>query len=334
MGAVSILDRLGCGDYLCFGSEDPDLDKMDQIADILCNEPEGFSALLGTFLKEGSPYPVAMEKALSSFLSDPSDKESESFYHDIFSSPNSILAIEYLKSLKKLGSSIRPHTIGRIGQDYHSLETFGTPSASGIRARLLSSSTMYIKSSAATLLTGAMPPAAIEELEHYNGMFLNSNDFSTLLGYRLISEKNAGFTSYLDVTRDLSNKIVKNLDNYESLSGFCSLLKSKDIIYSRISRSLMHILLGITADNMAEYKANDFTSYCRILGFAQSANDLLGRMNECSKIPVFTRLKDSEKLLNPLQKRLLDETLVSGSIYNTISRGSATSEYRMKPVIL
>ncbi len=334
MGAVSILNRLGCVDHLGFGSEDPDIDKLERIADILCNEPKEFSEILSGALKEGLAYPAALEKAFNSFLAPSDSQDDPSPYHDIFSSPNSILAIEYLKSLKKTDSRIMPYTIKRIGQNYHSLDTFGTPSASGIRARLLSASNLYIKSSASALLTGAMPQAALEELEHYTGMFLNSNDFSTLVCYRLVSEKNAGFTKYLDITKDLSNKIVKNLDYYESFSGFCSMLKSKDILHSRISRCLMHILLGITSENMAQYKADGYTSYCRILGFRESAKDLLGKMNENSTIPVITRLKDADRLLNPLQMRLFEETLVSGSIYNTISRSAAMSEYRMKPIIL
>ena len=37
-GAVSILNSLGCIDYLCFGSEHADLKKLDNIANILHSE--------------------------------------------------------------------------------------------------------------------------------------------------------------------------------------------------------------------------------------------------------------------------------------------------------
>ena len=38
-GAVSLLDKLGCVDYLCFGSESADISLLSEVADILVKEP-------------------------------------------------------------------------------------------------------------------------------------------------------------------------------------------------------------------------------------------------------------------------------------------------------
>jgi predicted nucleotidyltransferase len=333
-GAVSILDSLGCVDYLCFGSEVPELDRMNRIAEILCTEPPAFKKELSSSLKVGLPYPTAVSKALDIVLSCESQDQQPFNYSQLFSSPNSILAIEYLKSLRKRNSSIKPYTIERVGQPYHSLETVSFASASGIRAHMLSGTSLFIKNNADTLLQGMVPDEVIDEISQYTGMFLNSNDFSDLLRYRLICEKGCGYTGYLDITRDLSNKISKGLDGYESMTGFCTQLKSKDIVYARISRCLMHILLGISVENMAEYKSERYTTYCRILGFKQSANDLLKVMGKSSSIPVIERLKSAGRQLSPLQKRLLDETLTASSIYNCVSQNGIVSEYSMRPIII
>ncbi len=333
-GAISVLNRLSCIDYLCFGSEDADIDRMIQIADILQREPAIYKEVLTLSLREGLPYPAASSKALNAALKQENSSEEYCDYSRLLSSPNSILAIEYLKSLKRTHSAITPIAVKRIGQPYHSLSQDSVPSASAIRAHILSGSPLYIKNNAPELLKNMIPDSAISEIEHYCGLFLNTNDFTSLIHYKLISEKKTGYVKYQDVSRDLSNKIVRNLENYESASGFCSLIKSKDILYSRISRCLMHILLNITRENMAEYKADGYTAYARVLGLKESSSDLLRLIKDSSDIPVFERLSGAEKLLSPLQMRLLNETLTASSIYNFISQNGITSEYRKPPLIV
>jgi predicted nucleotidyltransferase len=339
-GAVSILDGLGCVDYLCFGSEYPDLGRMERIADILCSEPPAFKKELSASLKSGLSYPSAVSRALDTASGLNSLDQEQFGYSQLFSSPNGILAIEYLKSLRRRNSSIKPYTIERLGQPYHSLETTGAASvcgfasASGIRAHMLSGTGFYIKSNAEALLKDLIPDEVIDVISHYDGLFLNSNDFSGLLRYRLICEKGNGYTGYQDVTGDISNKISKGLDSYDSMTGFCTQLKSKDIVYARISRCLMHILLGISAQNMSEYKHDGYTTFCRILGFKESAKDLLKIINSNAAIPVIERLKSASRQLSPLQKRLLDETLTASSIYNCVSQNGIVSEYSLRPLII
>ena len=41
-GAVSLLNKLGCVDSICFGSECGSVDKLNQIADILTQEPDEY----------------------------------------------------------------------------------------------------------------------------------------------------------------------------------------------------------------------------------------------------------------------------------------------------
>ena len=67
-GAVSILDKLGCVDYLCFGSECGDLDLLTDAARILNDEPDSFRDVLGKELKMGQSFASAREKALLSCL--------------------------------------------------------------------------------------------------------------------------------------------------------------------------------------------------------------------------------------------------------------------------
>ncbi len=96
----------------------------------------------------------------------------------------------------------------------------------------------------------------------------------------------------------------------------------------------MHILLNITEENMRQYKEDDFTAYARVLALRSSSSDLLKVIGENGSIPVLNRLKDADKLLSPLQKRLFDETLIASQIYNTLSCNGISSEYSLKQIVL
>ncbi len=166
---------------------------------------------------------------------------------------------------------------------------------------------------------------------------VTADDFSHLLFYRLLAERSSGYSRYVDVTESLSDKIRSVLYSFESFEDFISLLKTKDITYTHISRALLHILLGLTDEHLAEYTADRsaFISYARILGLRKSASPLLKKIQECSRIPVISRLSDSEKALNETQLRLLNETLTSSDIYNLIySNAHPVSEYKRTIITL
>ena len=130
-GAVKILNSLGVVDFISFGSEIGEIAPLSEVANILYKEPKEFSSLITTQLRSGLSYPKAREIALSQFFG------SSQKYSDIVSNPNNILGVEYLKSLKKHRSSIKPLTIKRDYADYNSkTEKNGIASATAIRTMI------------------------------------------------------------------------------------------------------------------------------------------------------------------------------------------------------
>ena len=128
--AVSLLNHLGCIDYLCFGAETIAPSLFDAIIPILSDEPEEYKSLLQTGLKNGMNFPAARSQALCSLLGD-------ARCCGILNQPNNILAIEYMKALYKSKSRIRPFPIKRSGAGYHSTDiTAGFSSATAIRRQL------------------------------------------------------------------------------------------------------------------------------------------------------------------------------------------------------
>ena len=86
LGAVAILDGLGCIDSLCFGSECGDLEQLDRISRLLVSEPGSYRLLLQNSLKSGASFPAARCLALKELTGDTSISE-------VISDPNNILAI-------------------------------------------------------------------------------------------------------------------------------------------------------------------------------------------------------------------------------------------------
>ena len=308
-GAVALLDQLGVVTNLCFGSECGDARLLRQIAEILLEEPKAYSQSLKRYLRQGLSYPNARTEALMQnypFLNQ---------YKSVFSSPNNILGIEYIKAIIKSNSSMEPVTIRRSGAGYHSrfLEE-DQCSALAIRQALYAGTEEgFLKSS--------MPENAAKVLSKHlkKTGCMRSNDFSDMLYYKLTTEKNNGFEKYLDVSADLSDRICRRLDDYKSFDGFCDILKTKEMTYTRISRCLLHILLDIRKTDLERAKAMGYAPYARVLGFRRAASPLLGEIKDHANIPLVTKLADAESLLGRGALEMLNQNIKITQIYNGVA---------------
>ena len=118
-GAVSLLAATGVVDVLSFGSETGELAPLEAAAAALDapDYPERLRAALG----RGLSFPAARQEAAGAAC---------------LSAPNNNLGVEYLRSLRALGSTIRPLTVPRQGAGHDGPAAGGFASASELR-RLL-----------------------------------------------------------------------------------------------------------------------------------------------------------------------------------------------------
>ena len=331
-GAVSLLDQLGCVTSLCFGSELGELTPLLQVAQLLAEEPSSYRTALSTALSNGSSFPAARSAALRECLG-------QAASDTILSLPNNILALEYLKALLLRSSSIVPFTIARSGAGYHEnvLETKSQnalSSATAIRKHLHTGGSV-------AELQNQMPAEAFtilsDHLRHTPAM--TADHFSALLQYKLLLHTRTGYADFLDVSSDLSDKILKSLDQYTGFDSFCNLLKSKDLTYTRISRSLLHILLDITTAEVNQRCAVNLTPYARVLGLNQKAAPLLRAIKSHSSIPMITKLADAGNLLAPEDYSMLQRDIQISHIYNAAEAAFTQNkcmrnEFRMQIPIL
>lgn len=332
-GAVSLLSALGV-DTLCFGSECGEIAPLREIASLLFAEPPAYKEALNKALKEGLSFPSAravavrkcahagslsgVDSAASDSLSGVDAAASDSLSgvaaaaSDVLASPNNILGIEYLKALLALEKNGQhapvPYTIKREGDGYlsHTLSEESFCSAMALRKGIAEENPDLLR---------YVPESIRQEFSDTCQMksALCADDFSGMLFYKLLSEKDTGYASYLDVSSDLSDKIRKNLGTFTTFSAFCeNSLKSKDITLTRVYRSLLHILLSIKKEDLPAA-----APYARILGFREASFEVFGCLSK-ENIPLLSRLKDASSLLSPEALSCLSKDIFAAQLYEHV----------------
>lgn len=308
IGAVTLLDRLGVVNHLCFGSECGEIEILERLADILLTEPTQYTELLRQYLREGLSYPVARTAALLDYA------PSLSAYRDVLSSPNNILGIEYIKALHRRNSQIKPFTTLRIGSDYHDIRLgINQSSAKAIRQTIAVGGHL---SCLQTQVPENVYQLILDSMEQ-SGLVFPQN-LSSVLHYKLLQEHATGYEHFLDVSSELSDRICNNLYKFTDYNSFCNLLKTKEMTYTRVSRCLLHILLDMTKETMQGYKEMDYMPYARVLGFRRESTPLLAAIKKNTSIPLITKLADAEKLLASDAYAMLQEELRINKIYQSI----------------
>lgn len=354
-GAVSLLNSLGCIDYLCFGSEWGDLSLLSSLAEILTSEPASYTASLKDHLKKGLPYPAARVKALCHLLYEEADKayhsacnslpKNKDDFSDFLQQPNNILAIEYLKALKESKSFIKPITISRMGTGYHDLDYVdGFCSASALRAMLKSAAaTEALKGPVDPLVSLCVPQSAIQYLrqEYGHSLPIFLEDFSLLLHYALLRiKKPEELCSYQGISEDLAKRIFSLIPQYQDYASFLSLIKARNYTEAALRRALLHILLSLPLRNEPAY-------FARLLGFRKDTL-LLSEIKKSSRIPVLSKpadacfvlknhySEDAAALSHALSQ--FTETVNASDIWHAVSMNkfgtSPYCEYRQSPIIV
>lgn len=317
-GAVALLDKLGVVDTLCFGSECGDLQILTDVATLLSKEDETFSNAMKSKIRQGYTYPRARTQVIEEMLPN-------AFAHvDAMKYPNNILGIEYIKALLLRNSNITPCTTTRMGAGYHDrMLNDVMSSALSIREALLANDSL-------DRIQSCVPQFTYELMkEEFHKTFpIFHENISTLLKYKLVLDAPKGFTEYVDISEDLSDKISKNLNKYENFSQFCDLLKSKDITYARVSRCLLHILLNMKKEALSTYVSNDYIFYGRILGLRKSATELTSAIKKNSSVPMISKLADAKNILSPMGMEMLECDVQASHIYDSL----VTAKFGHKPI--
>ena len=307
-GAVDILNKTGCVDYICFGSESGNIEEIKKAASCLVNESDPFKANHKAALDEGLTYPAARSKAL---------KESEGIDESLLNSPNNILAVEYVKALMLTNSNITPVTIKRMYNEYNSTEAVGSVvSATAIRAILSTGAdvTKYV-------------PTPLKDTPVF------ADAMGKYVSFKIRTLGKDGLTSIVDVNEGLENRIFEAGGQYTENPLLVSAIKSKRYTHSRIQRILLHIMLDIRKAEFEEIINSGFNHHIRLLGFRKDAQDLVSKLSKGASVPVVTTVK-SREAVSPMGKAMLEKESQATDIYYLLKNETKLNADLSTPMVL
>ena len=320
---ISLLDILGV-DYISFGAENDNHKLLDTVSDILLEKQTELS--IKKYIKSGLNYAKARHSAImdGGFGDVIQDGQKVFQIKEILSSPNNILAVEYLKNIKLINSNIKPIIIGRSGSGYHKkdVEKDKFASATAIRnelfkARESSNYNIFCNDKFVNLI----PKENIDILNSTGAVF--EDDFLFTVQRNFLDKIYTGeeLNSYCDVSNELANTIKQNINEIKSKSfeDFILSLKSKNFTYTRISRAIFHILLNHKKKELKEIKMeSDIAAYPVLLGFKKSAAGLLSELKLRSRKPVISKMSSAKKLLSEISLKIFENNIYCDFLYNSI----------------
>ena len=304
-GAIKIFNSLGIVDTISFGMEANDISTLNNIANVLYNEPKEYITLLSHELKKGSSYPKARENALMMYLNDIKR------YANVLQGSNNILGIEYLKAMRKTKSKIVPIGIKRqkvLYNDKYIVDEFA--SATAIRKMLMTRNVNDISKVMprnSYLLLG-------EELKkgHY---VIDISRFEKEIIYNLRKMSKEDLSKLPDVSEGLENSIKNAADSCNNIKDLINIVKTKRFTQTRIQRILLYSLLGITKKEMDMSKK--VTPYARVLGFNNKGKELISEMMKLNpKLNIVTSVKRyMDTVANRNLKEMLNTDILATNIY-------------------
>ena len=263
-GAVSLLAATGVVDVLSFGSETGELAPLEAAAAAL-DAPE---------------YPEKLRAALGRGLSFPAARQ-EAAGAACLSAPNNNLGVEYLRSLRALGSTIRPLTVPRQGAGHDGPAAGGFASASELR-RLLRAGR---GEEAAPYLTAPWS-GELADMQHI--------ERAVLARLRTMGEGDWAALPDGGGAEGLPSRLAKAAREAVSLEDFYTRAKTRRYPHARLRRLALAAFLGLRA---AERPAAP--PYVRVLGLGGRGRALLRKMKDTCPLPVIVKPAQARELDGP-----------------------------------
>lgn len=330
LGAIKLLNNLKIVDAISFGTETSDFAALNNISSIVNEEPMKYKSILNSELKKGLSFPKARENALMLYLND------NKRYDNILNTPNNILAIEYLKALKKIKSTIQPIPVKREKVYYNDnviVDEFA--SATAIRKLLKNEDFSEIRK--------VVPKSTYQILKketELGNVVLDLSRYEKEIIYNLRRMTVSEIAELPDVNEGLEHSL-KNAANYSNdITNLINIVKTKRYTVTRIQRILICALLGITKRDVGMAKKAE--PYIRVLGFNEKGKELISRINKQNpKATVITSVKKFQDKNNnnknsKIYKRLLDIDIFSTNVYTMAckSESLANIDYTKNMLIL
>ncbi len=313
-GGVATLDALGCVDYLCFGAESGDLSVLSKTAQLLKNEPQELSIAIQQRLDAGEGYPCARASALEQICAIP---------QAVTQQPNNILGIEYLRSLDRLGSAMKPFAVQRYKTNYHDITPCGDiASAAAIRQMMRQGDDIcrYLPDKTAQIWDGAQKDGVAP-------VWAEALGSAVLVCLRSLGA--GGLAKINDVAEGLEYRIYDAAMQASSISGAIDAAVSKRYTRARIARIVWSAFLGIQKPPLPVAPA-----YIRVLGMNSKGKALLAQAKTTATLPVIVKPADYDNQNDALFRLDVLATDLYSLAYANPEKRVGRADYTTSPVVM
>lgn len=304
-GAVELLYRTGVVTDLAFGVDCKDPSLLLELASL---EPD--EEVLKKALSAGKSFPAARAEAMIQAYKGDAAPEVLS---DTLRQPNSILALDYIRAVKKMNTGFKLHMIPRK-------EGF---SATSVRELIAKADTSSV-SSVADALNGKLPDKALSVMLSSLSCreFAVPDEKSYMTDVSLTVRRTADLEDYAYMSDGLSGFIRNNIGGN---------LQTKHFTMPRIRRALVSLMTGQKASYVEQEK---HVQYIRVLGFSNEGRYCLKIMGKCARLPILSNASDALELYssNPRLKEQFELDLLANDIYARYASMEQGFEWKLSPV--
>jgi len=270
LAGVDILDRFGA-DELWFGSERGELDSLERLCAIA--ESEAFLDAYRRRAKGGTGTARAYFEVLAELCGDGTALE-----------PNDILALAYLRAIRRVGSGMRPVVIKRVGSGYSEGEiTRGRiPSATALRNAWISEGVERV--------IDCVPPFVgqilLRECSEGRAPVRSQNAQSLILGALRLCERER-IASFAGLSGGLAGRLINAAHDACDLDTLLSLAATKKYPDATVRRAMLSALLEVDPSAPATP-----ASYVRLLAATVSGCEAISKRRHAERLCVVTRQGD------------------------------------------
>ena len=288
--AVMILNSFGC-DKIAFGTENSKLEDLYKTADVLVSKQ--FDEEIKKNLRSGVNYPTARQTAFNNYN-----------INCNLSLPNNILAVEYVKAIRKYNYKITPIPVARVGAGYNDdFAIDNIASATHLRKIITRGFDFdeYVPQNIYEIYSDAIKYNRIVSEYKYDIAIM------TLLRNNLNNETD----NIANMAEGFENRIKLSIRNCTDLKAIYDSIKTKRYTYSRGRRAVLSMAFNITKEDLKIEPP-----YIRLLGFRMEKSKKLGKLAGKSNKPFVASYSDIEKIKGNDAKRVFNFENASTNIYN------------------
>ena len=280
-GAVGLLSSLGCT-HLSFGSEEGQMERLALLAELLSKNSIIEEIKERMRRRPALSFASARQEALEEKLGDAAA---------ILDKPNNILAVEYLKALKQLDSSMTPFTIERRGSGHDERGEGELRSASELREIL----------SMGQDPAEHIPPEAMavfcRELEQGRcGLEGERRELVIMSRLRMLKEEN--FVSLQDGGDGAGQRLYAAVKTGVSLGEIICSASARRMPMARVRRMCLCAALGLSKG-----MSDGQPPFARLLAANARGRSYLRRIDGKTTIPVVTK-PAAVKYLEPAARQV------------------------------